>query len=39
MTVELDGVKQKVGDIVDNIPGKVESRTGFVGKFGLRLVK
>jgi serine/threonine-protein kinase len=39
MTVEPDAVKQKVGDIVDNIPGKVESRTGFVGKFGLRLVK
>jgi eukaryotic-like serine/threonine-protein kinase len=39
MTVGRDGVSQKVGQMVDNFPAKIGGRTGFVGKFGLRLVR
>jgi hypothetical protein len=38
ITVAPDGVTQKIGQMVDNFPGKIEGRAGFDGKFGLRLV-
>ena len=37
--VAEDGVFLKIGNTEDVIHGKVAGRTGFVGKFGLRLVK
>jgi hypothetical protein len=37
--VAEDGVFLKIGNTEDVIRGKVTGRTGFVGKFGLRLVK
>jgi len=39
ITVAADRVTHKFGQVVDNFPCKVGSRTGFVGKVGLRLVK
>ncbi len=37
--VAEDGVFLKIGNTEDVVRGKVAGRTGFVGKFGLRLVK
>jgi eukaryotic-like serine/threonine-protein kinase len=39
ITVASDHVIQKVGQAIDRFNGKVGGRTGFDGKFGLRLVK
>ena len=37
--VTEDGVEQKVGQAKDTVPRKIQGRTGFINKFGLRLVE